>query len=222
MTWAKLTLVRSGKAGVARSRGRCAARSTASASSVKKRNAGCPCRRPPARRPGAARADPPRASGMSRPVSSGGPMLTESPCPHPPPPAPHARADRHPVFPVRLITMAATQRVALPQAPRCCHRHCRRPATDRPSSCRPITASWSNPTPRCRSASKAASGGVTSPPARARLPASSTTKSLPSPCIFMKGKLRGASCSMPAHIRLRPRFEIPKGRFPLDAQWPRQ
>ena len=48
-----------------------------------------------------------------------------------------------------------------------------------------ITASWSKPTPRWRSAIARASAGVI---CTLRARASTTTKSLPSPCIFRKGR----------------------------------
>jgi hypothetical protein len=141
-------------------------------------------------------------------------------------PFPSARAVRTPLSvlsvsvsrPSRAISQAATQRVALPQAPAVDPSAFQNVSRMSAASSASITASWSNPTPRWRSPSARASAGVTN---GVDPRWSMTTKSLPSPCIFMKGRPEGGVASrMAAHIAPRPpiwkRRDTPPG-LPLDA-----
>jgi hypothetical protein len=111
------------------------------------------------------------------------------------PPSSAARAASRPApvsitsarFPASRIRSIATQRAALPQASASPPSALRmRMKAAAPAWCGgSITTNWSQPTPSCRSAIRRTAASLKRS-GRAR--ASSTTKSLPSPCILMKSR----------------------------------
>ncbi len=121
-------------------------------------NAGCPCRSPPDRPSiGSDSVSTSSASGISAQSVSGAPMLTRvSPSPassqaSTPRSVRRSSAD----LPVSSIRCRAMQRVALPHAADSDPSALKNVSRAATASSGSITASWSNPTPRCRSPSAA-------------------------------------------------------------------
>src|SRR6266849_1601091 len=205
-TWTMPILARSGKIGSCSSRGPSAARSIASASSTKKVACGLPMLVQTGTTSGPSvsgtlSVSQSRASGISRQARRGRPISTPTRC------LPAACASSSPAtvstmmlsLPFSRMTSAAMQRVPLPQA-----------SASPPSALRmrmktsaprvfafSRTRSWSQPTPLCRSAMARTAFSAS---ASLRPRASMTTKSLPSPCILVKGMSR-----MARYISPRPR-----------------